>query len=76
VFPQKYGAVEKLEISEIKGNCGDRKCRAEQGKLFVFGPPLSNRSGNDSREQISTSRREQDLILITRVEEAIPVIEE
>jgi hypothetical protein len=69
-------AVEKLAISEIKGNFGDRKCLAEQRKLFVSGPPLSNRSGNNNREQISTSRAEQDLILITRVEAAIPVIEE
>jgi hypothetical protein len=47
-------AVEKLEISEIRGNFGDRKCPTEPRKLFVSGSPLSNRSGNDSREQIST----------------------
>jgi hypothetical protein len=46
--------VEKLEISEIRGNFGDRKCPTEPRKLFVSGSPLSNRSGNDSREQIST----------------------
>jgi hypothetical protein len=69
-------AVEKLEISEIRGNFGDRKCPAEERKLFVSGSPLSNRSGNDNRDQISTSRPEQGLILISCVEAAIPVIEE
>jgi hypothetical protein len=32
-------AVEKLEISEIRGNFGDRKC-LEQRKLFVSGSTL------------------------------------
>jgi hypothetical protein len=32
------GAVEKLEIAEIRGNFGDRKCPAEQGKSFVGHP--------------------------------------
>jgi hypothetical protein len=27
--------VEKLDISEIRGNLGDRKCQAEQRKSFV-----------------------------------------
>jgi hypothetical protein len=31
-------AVEKLEISEIRGNFGDRKCLAEQRKSFVGHP--------------------------------------
>jgi hypothetical protein len=31
-------AVEKLEISEIGGNFGDRKCLAEQRKSFVGDP--------------------------------------
>jgi hypothetical protein len=31
-------AVEKLEISEIRGNFGDRKCLAEEKKLFVGHP--------------------------------------
>jgi hypothetical protein len=31
---------EKLEISEIRGNFGDRKCPAEQRKLFVSGSTL------------------------------------
>jgi hypothetical protein len=30
-------AVEKLEISEISGNFGDRKCPAEQRKSLVTG---------------------------------------
>jgi len=30
--------VEKLNISEIRGNLGDRKCRAEQRKSFVGHP--------------------------------------
>jgi hypothetical protein len=48
--------------------------RAE--KVICFWFTLRNRSGNDNREQVSTSRAEQDLILITRVEAAIPIIEE
>ncbi len=32
------GSVEKLNISEIRGNLGDRKCRAEQRKSFVGHP--------------------------------------
>jgi len=31
-------AVEKLDISEIKQNLGDRKCLAEQRKSFVEHP--------------------------------------
>jgi hypothetical protein len=31
-------AVEKLGISEIRGNFGDRKCPAEQGESFVGHP--------------------------------------
>ena len=31
-------AVEKLDISEIEGNLGYRKCLAEQRKLFVEHP--------------------------------------
>jgi hypothetical protein len=71
-------AVEKLsrfqKLTEIVGK--ENVYIAEPRELFVSGSPLSNRSGNDSREQISTSRPEQDLILITRLEAAIPVIEE
>jgi hypothetical protein len=42
---------EKLEISEIREKFGDRKCPAKQRKLFVSDSPLSNRSGNDSRDK-------------------------
>jgi hypothetical protein len=31
-------AVEKLDIPEIEGNLGDRKCQAEQRKSFVERP--------------------------------------
>jgi hypothetical protein len=48
--------------------------RAEKVVCFWF--TLSNRSGNDNREQVCTSRGQRDLILITRVEAAIPVIKE
>jgi hypothetical protein len=36
VFPQKYVAVEKLEISEIKGNFGDRKMSSRAEKVVLF----------------------------------------
>jgi hypothetical protein len=71
-------AVEKLsrfqKLTEIVGK--ENVYIAEPRELFVSGSPLSNRIGKRQQGTNQYLRPEQDLILITRVEAAIPVIEE